>query len=86
MKYVDEYRDGALARGIADAIRAEADPARSYRFMEFCGGHTHAIARYGIEDLLPANVRMIHGPGCPVCVLPIGRIDAAIRARRRSRA
>jgi hydrogenase expression/formation protein HypD len=47
--------------------------------MEFCGGHTHAISRYGLEDLLPANVRMIHGPGCPVCVLPIGRIDAAIR-------
>ena len=47
--------------------------------MEFCGGHTHAISRYGIEDLLPANVHMIHGPGCPVCVLPIGRIDRAIR-------
>jgi hydrogenase expression/formation protein HypD len=47
--------------------------------MEFCGGHTHAIARYGIADLLPDNVRMIHGPGCPVCVLPIGRIDQAIR-------
>jgi hydrogenase expression/formation protein HypD len=47
--------------------------------MEFCGGHTHAISRYGVCDLLPANVRMIHGPGCPVCVLPIGRIDMAIR-------
>jgi hydrogenase expression/formation protein HypD len=46
--------------------------------MEFCGGHTHAISRYGVTDLLPANVRMIHGPGCPVCVLPIGRIDMAI--------
>jgi hydrogenase expression/formation protein HypD len=79
MKFVDEFRDGALARGLAAAIRAEADPARCYRFMEFCGGHTHAIARYGLEDLLPANVRMIHGPGCPVCVLPISRIDAAIR-------
>ena len=51
--------------------------------MEFCGGHTHAISRYGIEDLLPANVRMIHGPGCPVCVLPIGRIDDAIRLAKR---
>jgi hydrogenase expression/formation protein HypD len=51
--------------------------------MEFCGGHTHAISRYGIEDLLPANVRMIHGPGCPVCVLPVGRIDAAIRLAER---
>jgi hydrogenase expression/formation protein HypD len=46
--------------------------------MEFCGGHTHAISRYGVADLLPDNVRMIHGPGCPVCVLPIGRIDQAI--------
>ena len=46
--------------------------------MEFCGGHTHAISRYGIADLLPLNVHMIHGPGCPVCVLPIGRIDNAI--------
>ena len=79
MKYIDEYRDGALAQTLAAAIRAEADPARSYHFMEFCGGHTHAIARYGIADLLPGNVRMIHGPGCPVCVLPIGRVDQAIR-------
>jgi hydrogenase expression/formation protein HypD len=46
--------------------------------MEFCGGHTHAISRYGVTDLLPENVRMIHGPGCPVCVLPIGRVDLAI--------
>ena len=51
--------------------------------MEFCGGHTHAISRYGIEDLLPANVRMIHGPGCPVCVLPVGRIDDALSLARR---
>ena len=77
MKHVDEYRDGALARAIADTIAAEATGDR-YRFMEFCGGHTHAIARYGIEDLLPQTIRMIHGPGCPVCVLPIGRIDEAI--------
>jgi hydrogenase expression/formation protein HypD len=78
VKYIDEFRDGAVAQGIAKAIRAEADPARAYHIMEFCGGHTHAISRYGLEDLLPANVRMIHGPGCPVCVLPVGRIDAAI--------
>lgn len=78
MKYVNEYRDGRLARSLASSIARIADPGRSYHFMEFCGGHTHAISRYGIEDLLPANVRMIHGPGCPVCVLPIGRIDAAI--------
>jgi hydrogenase expression/formation protein HypD len=50
--------------------------------MEFCGGHTHAISRYGVTELLPPNVRMIHGPGCPVCVLPIGRIDQAIQAWR----
>lgn len=79
MKYIDEFRDGDLARNIARSIAAEADPARAYRFMEFCGGHTHAISRYGLTDLLPPNVRMIHGPGCPVCVLPIGRVDQAIR-------
>jgi hydrogenase expression/formation protein HypD len=79
MKYVDEFRDGALARNLADRLQAEVDPARSYQFMEFCGGHTHALARHGVVDLLPANVRMVHGPGCPVCVLPIGRIDMAIR-------
>lgn len=83
MKYVDEYRNGALARDIAARIRAEADPTRTYAFMEFCGGHTHAISRYGLEDLLPENVRLIHGPGCPVCVLPVGRIDDAIRLARR---
>ena len=79
MKYIDEYRDGELARRIAARIAAEAQPQREYRFMEFCGGHTHAISRYGVGELLPANVRMIHGPGCPVCVLPIGRIDLAVR-------
>ncbi|WP_207062098.1 hydrogenase formation protein HypD [Motiliproteus sp. SC1-56] len=78
MKYVDEFRDGQLAREIAAQIRREADPGRTYSLMEFCGGHTHAIFRYGIPDLLPDNVRMIHGPGCPVCVLPIDRLDAAI--------
>jgi len=79
MKYVDEFRDGTLAAGLARAIAREADRGRDYAFMEFCGGHTHAISRYGVADLLPANVRMIHGPGCPVCVLPIGRVDMAIR-------
>jgi hydrogenase expression/formation protein HypD len=79
MKYIDEFRDGELALRIAAAITAEADSGRSYNLMEFCGGHTHAISRYGVTDLLPPAVRMIHGPGCPVCVLPIGRIDLAIR-------
>ena len=79
MKYIDEYRDGELAQRIAARIREEAHPDRSYRFMEFCGGHTHAISRYGVSELLPDNVRMIPGPGCPVCVLPIGRIDLAVK-------
>lgn len=79
MKYVDEFRDGALARGMAKTLAELVRPDRDYRLMEFCGGHTHAISRYGLEDLLPPNVRMIHGPGCPVCVLPMGRIDMAIR-------
>jgi hydrogenase expression/formation protein HypD len=52
MKYVDEFRDGALARNIAASIASEAEPRRQYRFMEFCGGHTHALARYGVADLL----------------------------------
>lgn len=79
MKYVDEFRDGALAQKLAAALQREAEPQRDYYFMEFCGGHTHALARYGVVDLLPAQVHMIHGPGCPVCVLPIGRIDLAIQ-------
>ena len=82
MKYVDEFRDAGLARGIAAAIGREAVAGRSYHLMEFCGGHTHAVSRYGIPDLLPGNVRMIHGPGCPVCVLPVGRIDDAIAIAR----
>ena len=82
MKYIDEFRDGELAKTIASNIEREAAPGRDYRLMEFCGGHTHAISRYGIADLLPSNVRMIHGPGCPVCVLPIGRMDQAIRLAR----
>ncbi len=79
MKYIDEFRDGEVAQKLAAVIRQEVNPARRYHFMEFCGGHTHAISRYGVSDLLPENVRMIHGPGCPVCVLPIGRVDQAIR-------
>jgi len=78
MKYVDEFRDGSLARNIAANIAREATAATGYRLMEFCGGHTHAISRYGIADLLPPSVRMVHGPGCPVCVLPIGRVDQAV--------
>jgi len=83
MRYIEEFRDGGVARKIADRIAAEVHPGRRYRLMEFCGGHTHAIARYGLRDLLPPNIEMIHGPGCPVCVLPIGRIDSAIAIAQR---
>ena len=79
MKYVDDFRRGELARALAGRIRAETRADRRYRLMEFCGGHTHAIARYGLTALLPGNIELIHGPGCPVCVLPVGRIDSAIR-------
>ncbi|MDC8786134.1 hydrogenase formation protein HypD [Roseateles koreensis] len=79
MKYIDEFRDGDIARKIAQRLALEARPDQHYSFMEFCGGHTHAISRYGIAELLPPNVTMVHGPGCPVCVLPIGRIDLAIQ-------
>jgi hydrogenase expression/formation protein HypD len=78
VKYVDEFRAKKTAQNLARAISQEADPERTYHLMEFCGGHTHAIFRYGVQDLLPENVRLVHGPGCPVCVLPIARIDMAI--------
>jgi hydrogenase expression/formation protein HypD len=78
VRYVDEFRDGRLARGLAEALRREVEPGRAYRLMEFCGGHTHAISRYGIEDLVPPAITLVHGPGCPVCVLPTGRLEAAI--------
>ena len=78
MKYITEYRDTELAKKIIKDIKAEVQSDKSYRLMEFCGGHTHVISRYGLEGVLPENVRMIHGPGCPVCVMPIGRIDSAI--------
>ncbi|MBB6252110.1 hydrogenase formation protein HypD [Nitrospirillum iridis] len=83
MKYVDEFRDRDLARTLAAAIAVAADPARDYNFMEFCGGHTHAIFRYGVHDLVPANVRFVHGPGCPVCILPARRLDDAIELAER---
>ena len=76
MKYVDEYRDGALAQKVAREIRELA--TEPVRIMEVCGGHTHAIARHGLEDLLPPEVEYLHGPGCPVCVIPMGRVDDAV--------
>jgi hydrogenase expression/formation protein HypD len=75
MKYVDEFRDPELIRKTAEEIRRLSDPQRHYRIMEVCGGHTHAIYRFGLKDVLPENIDLIHGPGCPVCVLPMGRID-----------
>ena len=78
MKYVDEFRAKNLAKNLARQIALEADAGRDYNVMEFCGGHTHAIFRYGVQDLMPDNVKFVHGPGCPVCVLPIPRIDNAI--------
>ncbi len=78
MRYISEFRDRALAEKLAKGIAQEADAARDYHFMEFCGGHTHAIFRYGVQDLMPENVHFVHGPGCPVCVLPVRRLDDAV--------
>ena len=75
MRFVDEFREPELITKAAHEIRRLADPRRHYRLMEICGGHTHAIYRFGLNDLLPPNIELIHGPGCPVCVLPMGRID-----------
>jgi hydrogenase expression/formation protein HypD len=83
VKHLDEYRDASAARAIAGAIHREARRDRTYRLMEFCGGHTHAIFRYGLQDLLPSNIEMVHGPGCPVCILPTGRLDMAIEIARK---
>lgn len=75
MKYVDEFRNPELIRKSAAELKRLVDPQRHYRIMEVCGGHTHAIYRFGIKDLLPDNIELVHGPGCPVCVLPMGRVD-----------
>jgi len=77
MKYVDEFRNGNLARRMATEI-TNISKGQKFKFMEVCGGHTHTIFKHGIEDILPENIELIHGPGCPVCVLPMGRIDDAI--------
>jgi hydrogenase expression/formation protein HypD len=77
VRFVDEYRDPAAARALVRQITRLAD-GEHVKFMEVCGGHTHTIYRHGIEHLLPANVELVHGPGCPVCVIPMGRVDDAI--------
>ena len=81
MKYADEFRDrdkaAALLRAI-EAVTGGIRPAKPLQIMEVCGGHTHAIFRYGIEAMLPDAVELVHGPGCPVCVLPMGRVDDCV--------
>ena len=77
MRFVDEYRDPAAARRLVAHITEQAGDDH-FKFMEVCGGHTHTIYRHGIEHVLPTNVELVHGPGCPVCVIPMGRVDDAI--------
>ncbi|HVS52589.1 MAG TPA: hydrogenase formation protein HypD [Opitutaceae bacterium] len=76
MKYVDEYRDAALVRKLADAIARAT--TRPWTIMEICGGQTHAIVKFGLDDLLPKNITLVHGPGCPVCVTSAELIDHAV--------
>ncbi|WP_322748003.1 MULTISPECIES: hydrogenase formation protein HypD [unclassified Frankia] len=76
MRYLDEYRDPTLARGLLAAIHTVT--SKPWTLMEVCGGQTHTIVRQGIDELLPAGIRMIHGPGCPVCVTPLELIDKAL--------
>src|SRR3978361_2581749 len=78
MRFVDEFRDAGTARALSTRIAALCEPGRRYQFMEVCGGHTHTIYKHGLEDHLPESIRLVHGPGCPVCVLPMGRVDDAI--------
>ena len=81
MKYLDEYRDAKIARGLAAEIRRRS--TRPWVLMEICGGQTHTLMRYGIDELLGKSVQLVHGPGCPVCVTPLEMIDRAIALARR---
>ncbi len=85
MKFVDEFREPELISRTAEEIRRLAGTERHYRIMEVCGGHTHAIYRFGLKDILPENIELIHGPGCPVCVLPMGRIDDGLSIAQQPR-
>lgn len=76
MKYIDEYRDPVLARRVIERIHALV--TREWTIMEVCGGQTHTIVRFGLLELLPSRVTLLHGPGCPVCVTPLELIDGAI--------
>ncbi len=78
MRFVDEFRDGDKARALAAKITSLCQPGRQYKLMEVCGGHTHTIYKHGLEDYLPEQITLVHGPGCPVCVIPMGRVDDAI--------
>ncbi|MFW5934190.1 MAG: hydrogenase formation protein HypD, partial [Actinomycetota bacterium] len=79
MRFVDEFRDPVAGRAAIERIHAlAAEQPRHLKFMEVCGGHTHTIYRHGIEQLLPEDVELVHGPGCPVCVIPMGRVDDAL--------
>jgi hydrogenase expression/formation protein HypD len=78
VRYVDEFRDAEKAQALAARIAELCEPGRHYKFMEVCGGHTHTIYKHGLEDYLPSTVALVHGPGCPVCVIPMGRVDDAI--------
>ena len=83
MKYVDEFRDPEMARNLLVEIealtkRSGATKERPISIMEVCGGHTHAIFKFGIENMIPEAIELVHGPGCPVCVLPMGRVDDCV--------
>ena len=78
MRFVDEFRDADKAHALAAKIAALCEPGRQYKLMEVCGGHTHTIYKHGLEDYLPESITLVHGPGCPVCVIPMGRVDDAI--------
>src|SRR5277367_5764462 len=77
MKYLDEYRDGDVAKKIVGEMRRVQ--TRPWVLMEVCGGQTHSIVKYGIDKLLPKEVELVHGPGCPVCVTPLELIDKALQ-------
>ena len=81
MRFVDEFRDPASIKRLGDEI-VRLSAGRQFKFMEVCGGHTHSIYKHGLQDLLPENVELVHGPGCPVCVIPMGRIDDAMAIAR----
>jgi hydrogenase expression/formation protein HypD len=83
VRFVDEYRSRDVAARVAAGIESLAESDRRYKLMEVCGGHTHTIYRHGVQDLLPELVELVHGPGCPVCVIPMGRIDDAIAIAER---